>query len=800
MSSYGCSTAALLSLLRLAAQAASAAAAAEFQAALARMMLWGPSGAAKPGIAKQESSGGQTSLRQHMKAVASLMQACSEGDMKQLAANLQSFCSGSGGRSRAAAAQRAALVQGCYAQVCPTLQQLQQQSPAVLPAALCENNGQPGESEGAASQAQLLETISNTLRVLYVLGALSTSDHPAAVAEAAILLQLVRILLQAPQLINLQASQPGPHTTAQQPQKSPAQASPSQPMAATAGTFAQLDVQQSLQQALLWACSCLAKALQQLAGRQLTPAGKEDEAVATLYSGIPPVLAALMVSTVTQATRAAGLEVLRSLPDPQGASQRLMRHLSSSISGITNTPAALASSLPCQLPGLACSDDLHGEHGLAGFQLRHRSSESSKTMAAMLSLLHLLEDEADGYQQDKARLKEQLRGDGQGNVPAGGPCGGSVAAEGAGNSGDKEGEAFDYMQAEDEAHKQEAAAQRFLEELLATRDTAPACYLPLLQRLLLEGSGVPPDVQAGALRCMGRMLVLSQALCADYLPALESCLASSASLAVKAAAVEVLAAVIDAFPSTLSGKLGLIGQLVVQQGISIELQQRAAAAFARLLLQNKFKLQGMLAVVGQGLTSGGDKVARILRHSLGQLLRTAGPKERARIALDLFHQTPLGLREAVVQELACNLLAEADLRNDLLVGQAAQAFFAAAASGDGGTAAATALLLARLKPSARVLSACKTQLEGWGSNGSLAPHVAAKLKEFVSNHVASCSPTAEDTDGIPGAPEPAGAGPKRKRAAAATNKKQGVGAERLRQEVLGLLGRLETAGGRRKAA
>jgi len=164
MSSYGSSTAALLSLLRLSAQPASTAAASEFQAALASMVLWGPAGATNPGMTKPGSSGGQPSVQQHIVTVASLLRGCSEGNMKQLAASLQSTCKVAGGKGRAAAARRAALLQGCYAELCPTLQQLQQQSVTVLPAALCEGNDQPGEIQAVASQAQLLEETSNTLR------------------------------------------------------------------------------------------------------------------------------------------------------------------------------------------------------------------------------------------------------------------------------------------------------------------------------------------------------------------------------------------------------------------------------------------------------------------------------------------------------------------------------------------------------------------------------------------------------------------------------------------------------------
>jgi hypothetical protein len=73
-------------------------------------------------------------------------------------------------------------------------------------------------------------------------------------------------------------------------------------------------------------------------------------------------------------------------------------------------------------------------------------------------------------------------------------------------------------------------------------------------------------VKVAAVRCLGRLLVLSQALCTAHLPVLESCLAGGWSAMVKAAAVAVIADVVDAFPSAFGSKLGLVGQMVVQPG------------------------------------------------------------------------------------------------------------------------------------------------------------------------------------------------------------------------------------------
>ena len=117
-------------------------------------------------------------------------------------------------------------------------------------------------------------------------------------------------------------------------------------------------------------------------------------------------------------------------------------------------------------------------------------------------------------------------------------------------------------------------------------------------------------------------------------------------------------------------------------GVAGRLQQHAAAAYARLLLQNKLKLQAVLGTVGAclatgrpahtgrpsaapsatspggggsrggggGSTSASTRVAAILLHALRQLLGSAsGPKERARLAMDLFQQTPAHCRGALAE-------------------------------------------------------------------------------------------------------------------------------------------------------
>lgn len=79
------------------------------------------------------------------------------------------------------------------------------------------------------------------------------------------------------------------------------------------------------------------------------------------------------------------------------------------------------------------------------------------------------------------------------------------------------------------------------------------------------------------------------------------------------------------------------------------LAQAAAAAYYGLLLRNKLKLQGMLGPLGSALAASPGPVAAVVSHALRQLLGSAPPKERARLCMALFHQTPLGCRCRLAQ-------------------------------------------------------------------------------------------------------------------------------------------------------
>lgn len=200
-------------------------------------------------------------------------------------------------------------------------------------------------------------------------------------------------------------------------------------------------------------------------------------------------------------------------------------------------------------------------------------------------------------------------------------------------------------------------------------------------------------LQAAALRALGCLAVLSEPLCRWAVLQAERCLSAPAGnthdggcaglapgMEVQLEAVALLADSIDAFPSAFSGKLQLLGRLMTPAAMphsgrgdapqgepsaaacAAEAEQLAletASAYCRLLLRNKLRLQdaGMLAPVGCALAGGSGRVAAVARHALSQLLLAAPPKGRARLCLDLFHQTPLerGWRQLLAEVRAAGL-------------------------------------------------------------------------------------------------------------------------------------------------
>ena len=156
------------------------------------------------------------------------------------------------------------------------------------------------------------------------------------------------------------------------------------------------------------------------------------------------------------------------------------------------------------------------------------------------------------------------------------------------------------------------------------------------------------------------------------------------------------------------------------------------------------------------------------------------------------------------QVIAARLLSPADLRSDVLVGQALQAFLTAAAgvgagaAGAPAAAAAAASLLARLQPSARVLGGLLNRLQGSANGaqgaatgsagaahpllGGLAPATRKHLAAFVSSHVPAVAAGDEG-----GAEAAAGEQPAAAVGGNNAKRKRALGGAALQRELVALL-------------
>ncbi|KAL4443283.1 hypothetical protein ABPG75_011020 [Micractinium tetrahymenae] len=757
----GASAAGLLPLLQLASIVGEAAARAQLQAAVLDALL---PGAPSPPTAEQL-----------LCSLAAVLPQCSGEQVRQLReavhATLAAGASGTTRRAAAAAAAGAAVrlcFQRLHAAACS--------SAAVPEPAEAAEEAQggpdlPGSGDGGSSSRQPQSALEASAASLFILGPFSSSDFSTCVAEAGLLLSSLQ------QLASKSGTAAGEACTAH---------SLCWLLAALAAAFRQLRLPAAD-----------------------SPAASQDEgqsswqqhpAAAALELDAPAALQALLLSAAgsCHSVRSGAVEAVLAVPPASQAPLRLLRSLVEACGerGVASSAEALVAGgerqqlqhPQQQVEGTAGGADSGSDASALP------SPNAQAQLQALLSLLGLLGAMSADYERQRTAFQRRLAaeagqpagvghlqqqqqhgtskagrplrpasewwvGDGQGRPDSGGdqqpghaagpPSGLAQAAAGAAAAesvaAGEGGGAFDYMRGEDQAAKQEAAAQHFLDSLLAAADTPPACFLPLLERLAggsslgeqAEGSAaaaVPACVQAAALRALGRLAVLSEPLCRSAVQLAERCLvpggrdeicegstgSSGPGLEVQQAAVALLADSIDAFPNAFASKLPLVGRLMVpaavpsaaQAGASQDgcgaasaaaasaaqaeqLARSAAAAYCRLLLRNKLRLQdaGMLAPVGCALAGGSARVAALARHALRQLLLAAPPKDRARLSLDLFHQTPLerGWRRLLAEELvrpSSGLLSEADLRSDVLASQAVQALLAAAAASSTGAGAA----------------------------------------------------------------------------------------------------------------
>lgn len=807
LAARGSSAASLLPLLQLASSVGEAAAQAQLQGAVLDVLL-------PPRGTSSGANGGVI-----LESLAAVLPQCSRRQVEQLRQAVQAtLAAGSRGASVSAAVGSA--VRLCYQSLHAAGAGEAQAAPPGMAAGEADGgrpDGSPGEHsapEGAATAYASVPCVGSSLAAsLFVLGPFSAADSETRVAEAGLLISSVHRLAAAANMHRGSAG-PGGDSTAtvcwllaaleHGLQQLHLEAATAPAPAASQGAEGHGQGTHPSQQPMVGAAS--------------PPA-----AAALVQAAPEAVQALLLSSAGgCDSVRQAALGVVMALPASAQAPLRLLQSLTQAcnISG-ASAGAASRSAKPAELPlapGLGSpSQPADGSGSISPAAAADSSTGGPGgthrvQLHALLAVLELLGEMAAGYEQQRAAFQQRLAaeaeqqqqqqqqpgaghggqqqqqqqlgkskagrplrpasewwvGDGQQGSPRAGGNGAapdltdnSEAASAAAGGARAEGGApsFDYMRGEDQAGKHEAAAQLYLDSLLAAADTPPACFLPLLERLageeaappavqvreecrsrssaglcvkcgLLKGPGLAesahpsklaclvlarlschhykvvlprfysclllsvcctPNLQAAALRALGRLAVLSEPLCCSAVQLAERCLCSSPSTRsgtagigshscgasdsraqVQQAAVSLLANAIDAHPNRFGGKLLLIGQLMVPDSTlaggaatgslpgaaaaaaapvpcskpaqpTEQLARVAAGAYCRLLLRNKLKLQdhGMLRPVGCALAGGSACVAAIVRHALCQLLQAAPPKDRARLCLDLFHQTPL---------------------------------------------------------------------------------------------------------------------------------------------------------------
>lgn len=524
LAGQGGSAAGLLPLLQLASSVGEAAPRAQLQAAVLDALL--PDGPAH-----------QTAERV-LQRLAAVLPQCSEQQVRQLRDAVQAAltaCTAAPDTKSGRAATASEAVRLCFRR---------------LHAAACSCGAAPQPAEAAVAaegqgSTQKPDTALKAAAVcLFILGPFSSADVPTCLAETGLLL----------------SSLLGAASEGNSPEGSACSS-----------------------ESLCWLLQALAAAFRQLPADERPAAGQEDmcpssqryPAALALMQEAPAALHALLLSAAggCPAVRSAAIEATLAAPPAAQAPLRLLRSLvdacgsDSMAGGSERLLAAPSGAQPQQMQAEGTDAEVGGSNAIAAQALGSQAQRQ-----ALLSLLELLGAMSAGYEQQRAAFQRRLAaeagqqsgadnlqqgqqgtskagrplrpasewwvGDGQG--PAGtdsnedqqaglaNPSSGhGRAAKGAAPAeaaaGGPGGSPFDYMRGEDQAAKQEAAAQRFLDSLLAAADTTPACFLPLLERLAggrcpeEEGSGaaMPADVQVGE----GGGGLVVQALQTDAQPA-----------------------------------------------------------------------------------------------------------------------------------------------------------------------------------------------------------------------------------------------------------------------------------------
>lgn len=493
----GPSAAGILHLLQLASTVGEAAARARLHAAVLDALL--PDGPAS--LAAEQ-------LQQRLAAV---LQQCSADQVQQLRDAVQGAlagCRGVKGTAAAAAAAAAAstAVQLYFQRLHAAVRSPVAHQPPVLALPAKEGSSASMLGDGGSDTTQLQSSLNATVKCLFVLGPFSSADVSTCLAEAGLLLFGLRQLA-------------------------------SQSSTQTAGT-------DLLSESLRWLLAALVAAFSQL--RMLAGDSPPDSqadaargwqqhpaAAGVLLQEAHAALHDVLLSAAGRcaAVRSGALEAALAAPAATDTPLRLLR----SLVAACIPEGACSTWIPgCQQGREDASAAAQADSGADAMQ----APCMQVRLQALLSTLGLLGGMTAEYKRQRAEFKLRLAaesgrqawttgppqpppqhgqgtskagrplrpaaewwlGDGQGRpgsdedrrdslgpssarsaawrnaAPAGTPPA-EAAAHGAG------GPAFDYMQGEDQAAKQEAAAQRFLDSLVAAADSPPACFLPLLERL-----------------------------------------------------------------------------------------------------------------------------------------------------------------------------------------------------------------------------------------------------------------------------------------------------------------------------
>lgn len=530
MCAWGPSAAGILHLLQLASTVGEAAARARLHAAVLDALL--PDGPAS--LAAEQ-------LQQRLAAV---LQQCSADQVQQLRDAVQGAlagCRGVKGTAAAAAAAAAAstAVQLYFQRLHAAVRSPVAHQPPVLALPAKEGSSASMLGDGGSDTAQLQSSLNATVKCLFVLGPFSSADVSTCLAEAGLLLFGLRQLA-------------------------------SQSSTQTAGT-------DLLSESLRWLLAALVAAFSQL--RMLAGDSPPDSqadaarqrgwqqhpaAAGVFWQEAHAALHDLLLSAAGRcaAVRSGALEAALAAPAATDTPLRLLRSLVAACSpqgacsmwipgcqqGRGDVSAAAqadsgadAMQAPCMqvrlqalLSTLGLLDGMTAEYKRQRAEFKLRLAGESARQAGTTGPPHPPPQHCQGTSKAGRPLRpaaEWWLGDGQGRPGSDedrrdslGPSSARSAAQPAGAAAPPAeaaahwagGPAFDYMQGEDQAAKQEAAAQRFLDSLVAAADSPPACFLPLLERLAsgrcageegCPGAALPGCVQVrGAGRACARSL------------------------------------------------------------------------------------------------------------------------------------------------------------------------------------------------------------------------------------------------------------------------------------------------------